>query len=120
MQVQFISERIRNNLEDLKVMYVDEDGPISEWSDNLKMTFFLNCDVELKELCKYFKITPSETCDELGLSYGIMILQTSITQEYLEDRGVDEIRYLCLGDREILNHKINDAIYNYLIEGMES
>jgi hypothetical protein len=101
-------------------MYVDDHGPIPEWSDNLKMIFFLNCDVELQELCKYFKISPNERCDDLGLSYGIMVLQTCVTQEFLDMRGVDEIRLLCIGDREILNHRINESIYNYIMDGTES
>jgi hypothetical protein len=119
MKVQYISESIRNRLEDLKILYVDDHGEIPTWDDNLKMIFFLNCDVDLESLFRYLKITPDNSCFDIGISYGIMVLQTCLTQEYLDDRGVDEIRHLCLGDREILNNKINESIYNYIMDGVD-
>ena len=119
LKVQYISETVRNNLEDLKHLYIRGHGAISEWSDNIKQIFFLNCDIELENLCRNFKITPSEKCYELGLSYGIMVLQTCLAEDFINLRGVDEIHHLCLGDREILNHKINESIYNYIMDGRD-
>jgi hypothetical protein len=115
----YISESIRNNLIDLKENYIREYGPVASWSEQQKDIFFLNCDVELDYVLKYFRIEPHENCQIYGLTYGLMILQTVTTENYLENKGFQELNRLDIYSREELNRIINNVIYDYIVHGIE-
>lgn len=115
---QYISEIIRNKLVALKSLYSKDYGPIYTWTEKQRDIFFLNCDVEIEKTLTFYGIHPLNDCNDIGLSYGIMVLQTTSINQFLIEHKIKKMSDLNDENKHKLNKFINAVITDYIINGL--
>jgi hypothetical protein len=115
LQKKQVAEKIVNIINDVRSAYTTRIGQSpSQWDRATRQLFFLNCDTEIICLLEDLEFEINEGAFELGLTYGIMILEHETKSIFIERYG-DMMDMIA---KEKMYDEINEGIVNYISEGL--
>ena len=111
-----IAERLINFANDVLVKYRDQYGCLNDWDSITLKTFLLNCDTEIYLFLEKNNIKWHEDVETLGPTYSISIIRSRFIIMFNEKYGDTLDMY----QKASLNKKVNMAVYNYIVNGLEN